>query len=192
MTQAASTPAPQQDRYSERLIVPWWWWLAGLAITAIFGYEVQLAAYRQPWSVVAYPVIAALIGWGLYSMGRTPVRVDADGSLHAGKAMLPSEVIARGATVSAAQRSAAMGRQLDPAAFVLHRTWVKTMVLVVLDDPDDPTPYWLISTRHPDRVLAALGMGDAGRVPGQEPADRESGDEGPGDEGHGKDDAAQG
>jgi hypothetical protein len=29
-------------------------------------------------------------------------------------------------------------------------------VLVVLDDPDDPTPYWLVSTRHPDRVLAAL------------------------------------
>jgi hypothetical protein len=26
----------------------------------------------------------------------------------------------------------------------------------VLDDPDDPTPYWLISSRHPDRLLAAL------------------------------------
>ncbi|EGD53972.1 DUF3093 domain-containing protein [Gordonia neofelifaecis] len=163
MTQAASTPAQQQDRYRERLIVPWWWWLAGLAVTAIFGYEVQLAAYRQPWSIVAYPIIAGLIAWGLYSMGRTPVRVDADGALHAGKAMLPGEVIARGAVVSAAQRSAAMGRQLDPAAFVLHRTWVKTMVLVVLDDPDDPTPYWLISTREPAQVLAALGMGDAGR-----------------------------
>jgi hypothetical protein len=29
-------------------------------------------------------------------------------------------------------------------------------VLLVLDDPDDPTPYWLVSSRHPDRVLAAL------------------------------------
>jgi Protein of unknown function (DUF3093) len=28
--------------------------------------------------------------------------------------------------------------------------------LVVLDDPDDPTPYWLVSSRHPGRVLAAL------------------------------------
>jgi hypothetical protein len=26
----------------------------------------------------------------------------------------------------------------------------------VLDDPDDPTPYWMVSSRHPDRVLAAL------------------------------------
>ena len=33
------------------------------------------------------------------------------------------------------------------------------MVLVVLDDPDDPTPYWLVSTRHPDKVLSALRDG---------------------------------
>jgi hypothetical protein len=30
------------------------------------------------------------------------------------------------------------------------------MVLLVLDDPEDPTPYWLASTKHPDKVLAAL------------------------------------
>jgi len=29
-------------------------------------------------------------------------------------------------------------------------------VLVVLDDADDPTPYWLVSTRHPERLLSAL------------------------------------
>ena len=38
----------------------------------------------------------------------------------------------------------------------MHRAWVGPMVLVVLDDPDDPTPYWLVSCRHPERVLAAL------------------------------------
>jgi hypothetical protein len=30
------------------------------------------------------------------------------------------------------------------------------MVLLVLDDADDPTPYWLVSCRHPQRVLSAL------------------------------------
>ena len=28
--------------------------------------------------------------------------------------------------------------------------------LVVLDDPEDPTPYWLVSSRRPEKVLAAL------------------------------------
>ena len=73
----------------------------------------------------------------------------ADGELVADKARLPREVIARGATVAATAKSAALGRQLDPAAYLMHRAWVKTMVLLVLDDPDDPTPYWLVSTRHP-------------------------------------------
>lgn len=170
VSKPASSPAPQQDRYAERLSVPWWWWLAAVVVTGILGYEIQLAAYRAAWSFVAYPVIAILIAWMLYSMGRTQVRVTADGSLHAGKAILPTDVIARGASIAASQRSAAMGRQLDPAAYVIHRAWVKTMVLVVLDDPDDPTPYWLISTRQPGAVLAALGMGDAGSDAGKQDA----------------------
>ena len=85
--------------------------------------------------------------------------VTADGASVADKARLPREVIARGATV-AATPSAALGRQLDPAAYLMHRAWVKTMVLLVLDDPDDPTPCWLVSTRHPIRV-AALNIDDA-------------------------------
>jgi hypothetical protein len=30
------------------------------------------------------------------------------------------------------------------------------MVLLVLDDVDDPTPSWQVSCRHPERVLSAL------------------------------------
>jgi hypothetical protein len=29
-------------------------------------------------------------------------------------------------------------------------------VKVLLDDPDDPTPYWLISSRHPRQLAAAV------------------------------------
>ena len=54
-----------------------------------------------------------------------------------------------------AQRNA-LGRQLDPAAFLVTHTWIPTMVLLVLDDPDDPTPYWLVSTRHPEALLDSL------------------------------------
>jgi hypothetical protein len=76
--------------------------------------------------------------------------------LWVGSAHLPVSVIARSAEVPKSAKSAALGRQLDPAAFVVHRAWVGPMVLLILDDPDDPTPYWLVSCRHPERVLAAL------------------------------------
>ena len=95
-------------------------------------------------------------------LGRVEIRVIADPNvqggveLWAGEAHLPVNVIARSAAVAPSAKSAALGRQLDPAAFVLHRAWVGPMILVVLDDPDDPTPYWLVSCRHPERVLSAL------------------------------------
>ena len=28
---------------------------------------------------------------------------------------------------------------------------------VALEDPEDPTPYWIVSTRRPDDLVAALG-----------------------------------
>ncbi|MFW0784819.1 DUF3093 domain-containing protein [Gordonia sp. CPCC 206044] len=149
------------DRYHERLYVPWWWWLAAAVVTGVMGYEIQLSAHGAVWSVVGYVVIGLLCAWLLWSLGRVTVRVTADGELHAGRARLPRSVIARGATVPATAKSAALGRQLDPAAFMSHRAWVKTMVLLVLDDPDDPTPYWLVSTRNPAAVLAALDLPDA-------------------------------
>ena len=34
--------------------------------------------------------------------------------------------------------------------------WIPEMVMLVLDDPEDPTPYWLVSTRNPEEVLRAF------------------------------------
>ncbi|GGB25704.1 DUF3093 domain-containing protein [Gordonia jinhuaensis] len=148
-------------RYHERLYVPWWWWPCAAVVVGVVGYEVKIATGHQIWSTVAYIVLAVIAVWLLWSMGRVSVSVTDDRELIAHKARLPVSVIDRAASVPASAKSAALGRQLDPAAYLMHRAWVKTMVLVVLDDPDDPTPYWLVSTRHPDRVIAALGLRDA-------------------------------
>ncbi|MFT3715051.1 MAG: DUF3093 domain-containing protein [Gordonia sp. (in: high G+C Gram-positive bacteria)] len=161
MTDAAPSSTQAADRYSERLTVPLWWWPIAAGVAALLGYEAQLAAYRATWSIVFYPIFALLFVWLLLSMGRVRLRVDADGALHADKAILPAEVIGRAATIPPSARSAAMGRQLDPAAFLVYRSWIKPMVLLVLDDPDDPTPYWLVSTRRPEQLLDALGVPDA-------------------------------
>ncbi|WLP91073.1 DUF3093 domain-containing protein [Gordonia sp. NB41Y] len=148
-------------RFSERLYVPWWWGLAALVVTGVVGYEISLSAHRSAWGYLGYVGTAVLCALVLWSMSRTQVTVTADGELHAAKARLPRAVIGRAATIPATAKSAALGRQLDPAAFLVHRAWIKTMVLLVLDDPDDPTPYWLVSTRRPAELLKALGVPDA-------------------------------
>ncbi|SIR86745.1 DUF3093 domain-containing protein [Williamsia sterculiae] len=170
MAGSPSTDSPKSaaasHTFDERLRVPLWWWPAAAVVVAVFGYEIQISARHMLWSAIAYPLLAALAAWMLWSMGRTQIRVapGADGfppELFAHRAHLPVSVIARAGSVPATAKSAALGRQLDPAAYLVHKFWVKTMVLLVLDDPDDPTPYWLVSTRHPERLITALGLTDA-------------------------------
>lgn len=132
--------------------------MPGFGLAALVALEVVQGVSGVPgWTpfAVLLPVAAAVLVW----MGRIDVRVvsrDGQTELCVGSAHIPTTAIKRSAQVPKSAKSAALGRQLDPAAFVVHRAWVGPMVLLVLDDPDDPTPYWLISCRHPDRVLAAL------------------------------------
>lgn len=152
-------------RYRERLTVPWWWWLPAFGLATLLALEINRAARDlPPW--LSFAIMLAVAAGVLLWFGRAEVAVvGADtgpAQLWAGPAHLPADVIKRSAEIPRSAKSAALGRQLDPAAFVLHRPWVGPMVLVVLDDPDDPTPYWLISSRHPDRVLSALRDAYAG------------------------------
>jgi len=153
--------APHSVRYRERLWVPWWWWPPAFALAALIAFEINLGVRALPhWLPFAtlFTAAAATLLW----LGRVEIRVTAGSDvpagveLWAGEAHLPLKVIARSAEIARSAKSAALGRQLDPAAYVLHRAWVGPMVLVVLDDPDDPTPYWLVSCRHPERLLSAL------------------------------------
>jgi hypothetical protein len=155
---SVSRVATQTVRYRERLWVPWWWWPIGFALSAVMATQVNMGVRNLPnW--LPYAMMALVAIGVLLWLGRIEVRVVGTGSdveLWAGQAHLPASVITRSAVVPASAKSAGLGRQLDPAAFVLHRNWIGPMVLVVLNDPDDPTPYWMVSCRHPERVLAAL------------------------------------
>lgn len=151
--------------YRERLWVPWWWWPIGFGVTALLAAEIQMAIGGS-YGWLPYLLLFPLPVWVLAWLSRHSVQVTTDASgtpeLHVGRAYLPVSFVSRAAVVAPSAKSAALGRQLDPAAYVQHRPWVGPMVLLVLDDPDDPTPYWLVSTREPGQVLAALGLPSAG------------------------------
>jgi hypothetical protein len=38
----------------------------------------------------------------------------------------------------------------------LLRAYLKRSVRVEVTDPADPTPYWLVSSRHPEQLAKAL------------------------------------
>ena len=38
------------------------------------------------------------------------------------------------------------------------RGWIDPVVRIEIADPSDRTPYWLASTRRPDKLVAALSQ----------------------------------
>src|SRR5699024_9428705 len=98
------------------------------------------------WWITAAVLFSAVGVWILVSFSKTVLKVEVDASgerwLHAGDAVLPASVVSESLMVPQSANRAALGRQLDPSAFLVTHSWVKTMALMVLDDPTDPTPYW--------------------------------------------------
>ncbi|CAM3417428.1 DUF3093 domain-containing protein [Stackebrandtia soli] len=140
--------------FVERLTVPWWVWPVGLAFATILAVEIGLGAPGlTTWLpfVVMIPAAVALMVW----LGRLRVSVDAE-HFRVDDAILPLSCVDRVDVLTGTELRDAITAQLHPLAFVVQRPWVRTAVRVWLDDPEDPTPYWIISTRHPERLRAAL------------------------------------
>ena len=54
------------------------------------------------------------------------------------------------------QARALSGPRADPAAHLLLRPYLKRAVYVSLADPGEGVPYWLVATRHPEELAAAI------------------------------------
>lgn len=140
--------------YAERLTLPWWLWLGGLAVGVLLAVEVWMgAAGVRAW--LPFAVILPAIVAGLWWLGRISVSV-ADGELRVDDARLPVRFVADVVPLDAEGRREVLGVGADPLAFVVQRPWISGAVQVLLDDPADPTPFWVVSTRHPVRLAEAL------------------------------------
>jgi Protein of unknown function (DUF3093) len=147
-------PEPTNGRYAERLRVPWWLWPPALALAVLLAAEVFLGAPGlATW--IPYLVLPPLTGLGLWWAGRIRVAVE-EGELRVDDARLPVRFIGQVGVLDAAAKREALGARADPYAFVVQRPWIRGAVLVLLDDPADATPYWVVSSRRPARLAEAL------------------------------------
>ena len=140
--------------YDERLGVPLRWW----ALATMFVASMLLAF------LVATPTWVALTGTALlltavltlfvrYGAARVSVR---DGVLTAGRARISVDHVGSVEALDAEATRRLAGRDADARAYLLLRPYLRRAVRIGIDDPADPTPYWLVSTRRPDRLAAAL------------------------------------
>ena len=111
-----------------------------------------------PLSATAGVVAAVVVTIGVEALlvALAPVVSVEDGVLVAGSARIPVALTGDTEEYRGTEAVQARGPGLDARAFTLFRGWVDPVVRVDLTDPDDPAPYWLVSTRRPEELRAAL------------------------------------
>lgn len=152
--ESAAAPGQPAASYRERLRTPWWWYLVAIFIASLFAAEFHVAGLRLtdwiPFGTLL-PLAVLVVWW----TGHSVLEI-AEGELRIRGAHLPLDVVSGEIGLDPRTLRLVVGREGDPAAFISIRPWIGPGVQLWLDDPEDPTPYWVVSTRRPDQVLTAL------------------------------------
>jgi Protein of unknown function (DUF3093) len=140
--------------YREPLRTPFWWYPIAIGVAVLLAAEFHLAGLPlTDW--IPYGVLIPLAILIVWSLGRGELAIDAH-ELRIRGAHIGLRYLSGAIALDRRTLRRVVGREGDPRAFVLIRPWIGPGLQLVLDDPEDPTPYWVISSRHPDAVLRAL------------------------------------
>jgi Protein of unknown function (DUF3093) len=140
--------------YHERLRAPAAWWLLGELSALIFA-SFASPSFGLLVIIASYVVFCGGCAVPMLVWGHATIEVAA-GQLRAGAATLPlcdaGEVVA----LDEAQARALRGPRADPTAFMLLRPYLKLGVYIEITGEGHGQPYWLIGTRHPAELAAAI------------------------------------
>lgn len=150
--------------YAERLTVPLRWWAQGTMLVASLWLAVMAATPEVvAWSVTAVALalmVALFVGYG-----RPRVSLEG-GTLRAGRAHIGLEHVGEVTALDAEGVRRQAGVDADARAHLLLRPYLKRGVRIDITDPTDPAPYWLVSCRHPEALVTAVGVGRSARRSG--------------------------
>jgi len=135
---------------------------AGLYIIAALSIPF-LTLTLAPFSVI-FGLIAGIVvfvGVSLTMYATAPIIIVSTSSFQAGKAKIDRAFIGAVSVFAGVSANAERGVNLDARAWTLFRGYVNPVVKISLIDPKDPTPYWLVSTRHPKELAEII------RAPGR-------------------------
>jgi hypothetical protein len=128
--------------------------VATIAFAISWGW-IMLVVLSPTAAVIAMIVVLVAVGALVVRYGSVLVAADSTG-LTAGGLRLPAEFVGETEVLHREDYRRRLGVDADARAHLLTRPYLDRGVLVRVDDPADPTPYWLVSTRRPDALAAAL------------------------------------
>jgi hypothetical protein len=141
-----------KNKYQERVLPNFG---AFLAVSLLLP---AISLVFEPFSLVvgiSVGVVAVLASWSaLYAF--SPVISISETELRAGKAKIPLKLLGKSKVINKGELFTETGPGLSPLAYRVFQGTVKTAIKIDIKDPKDKTPYWLVSTRHPERLKKAL------------------------------------
>jgi hypothetical protein len=150
--------------YRERLSPSLWTMVAA-------GFVAPMAALAfSPIDSTLALFIGAAVGVGFIGLliASSPIIEIRDGVLTAGRARIPVYLLGESRVFVGDDARHARGAGLHPRAWHVIRGGIDPVLTVAVIDPDDPAPEWVLSSRTPDRLAAALRRAQATpRTPGR-------------------------
>jgi hypothetical protein len=140
-------------RYREVIRTPPWL----LAIIYFFFLSLVISVWAALGndSAIVTLVVLSLTLIAIYIKSGLSIEVD-EKELRVGRAHLPREYFGNLVALDNQQVKIVRTRDADPAAFLAIRFWSPKAIQVYVNDVRDQTPYWLISTSQPEKLLLAL------------------------------------
>lgn len=136
----------------ERVYPGWAFYLATGFIP--LACAIILFAISVDYFLVTFLIVEATIL--TTSIITAPVISVTEESLAINSVSIPRNLVGSVSIVPTERGFAERGTELDPRAFLRLQVGVKELVKIMVLDPQDPTPYWLLSTRRGAELKSIL------------------------------------
>ena len=141
-----------ESSYRERLSPSLW----ALVAAAVCGPMAALTLTPIDTTLALVAGVVVGVGVVVALIAASPVIEVVGDELRAGPAHIDVSLLGEPVATEGEEARLARGTNLDPRSWMLLRGGVAGVVTVPVLDPDDPAPAWVVSTRTPDRLVAAI------------------------------------
>jgi len=126
--------------------------VGGLTGFVTIAISTTLALYLGIAAAIVFPIVL----WVMSPKIRIAQIDDREVEVHCGPAHIESRYLDAPEILRDDAFNDAVRTHADVRDFVCYSPWVKSAVVADVDDHRDPTPRWIICTRHPEEVHAIL------------------------------------
>lgn len=140
-------------RYKEVIHAPLWL----IAFVYFLFLSMVLSIWAALGNTAALVTFGMLTAWIVFLYFRTALTIQVDNTyLYVGTAKIEHEYIGSTIALNTSELKLIRTRDADPSAYLAIRFWASKAVKVEVHDSRDTTPYWLISSKNPLRLVEAL------------------------------------